>query len=162
MRAFKTLMSVLTLVILTASFNSAANAGENNVTPTLVGQPSQMDQWVIRLASDFSIIQSNIEEMIVHYNVSERTIVRLRLLEQNLRDDVMKVIVAANLGDQDTVRRYLPAIAREVQKQILVLTINKDVTRDWAAARTQAQVLITQASLVTTPATITLSQVTVD
>ena len=144
MRAFKTLFSVLTLVMFSASFTTEATAGENQVTPQLVGQVSQTDQWVIRLASDFSIIQRNIEEMIVHYNVSDRTKDRLHLLEQTLRYDVMRVVAAANLGDHDTVRRYLPAIARQVQQQILVLTVNKDVTRQWAAARTEAQETITQ------------------
>ena len=144
MRTFKYLISVLTLVMLSASITTETAAGENQSTPRLVGPASQTDQWVIRLASDFSIIQSNIEEMIVHYNVSDRTKDRLRLLEQTLRDDVMKVITAANLGDRETVRRYLPAIARQVQQQILVLTVNKGVTRQWAAARTKAQATITQ------------------
>ncbi len=156
MRAFKTLFSVLTLVMLSASITTETTAGENQVTPQLVGQVSQNDQWVIRLASDFSIIQSNIEEMIVHYNVSDRTKDRLRLLEQTLRDDVMKVITAANLGDRDTVRRYLPAVYRQVQQQILVLTVNKGVTRQWAAARTQAQETITQIAQVA-PETFTIS-----
>ena len=144
MRTFKFLISMLTFIMLSASITTEATAGENQLTPRLVGPVSQTDQWVIRLASDFSIIQSNIEEMIVHYNVSERTKDRLKLLEQTLRDDVMKVITAANLGDRDTVRRYLPAVYRQVQQQILVLTVNKGVTRQWAAARTQAQETITQ------------------
>ena len=144
MSAIKTLFSVFTLVMLSASITTETTAGENELTPRLVSQTGQTDQWVIRLASDFSIIQSNIEEMIVHYNVSDRTKDRLRLLEQTLRDDVMKVITAANLGDRDTVRRYLPAVYRQVQQQILVLTVNKGVTRQWAAARTQAQQTFTQ------------------
>jgi len=146
--------------MLSASITTETTAGENALTPRLVGPASQTDQWVIRLASDFSIIQSNIEEMIVHYNVSDRTKDRLRLLEQTLRDDVMKVITAANLGDRDTVRRYLPAVYRQVQQQILVLTVNKGVTRQWAAARTEAQELISQASLVAPESvTITLAKV---
>ena len=39
--------------------------------------------------------------------------------------------------------RYLPSIARTIQKQVLVLTISEDVTREWTAARTKAQVTIT-------------------
>ncbi len=118
-------------------------AGGNDFTPRLENQLSETDQWVIRLASDFSIIQSNLEEMIVHYNVSDRTKDRLKLLEQTLRTDVMRVVTAARVGDRDTVRRYLPTIARQVQTQILVLTLNDDVIRAWAAARTQAQETIT-------------------
>ena len=140
MRAFKTLFSVLTLVMLSASITTETTAGENQVTPQLVGQVSQNDQWVIRLASDFSIIQRNIEEMIVHYNVSDRTKDRLKLLEQTLRDDVMRVVTAARFGDRDTVHSLLPAIARQVYQQIFVLTVNDDV----AAARTKAQETITQ------------------
>ena len=156
MRAFKTLLSVLTLVMLSASITTQATAGENQATPQSVGKVSQTDQWVIRLASDFSVIQSNIEEMIVHYNVSDRTKDRLHLLEQTLRADVMRVVTASNLGDQDTVRRYLPAIARQVQQQILVLTVNKGVTRQWAAARTEAQETIMQIARVS-PQTFTVS-----
>ena len=156
MCTFKYLISVLTLVMLSASITTETTAGESQLSSTLAGQVSQTDQWVIRLASDFSIIQSNIEEMIVHYNVSDRTKDRLKLLEQTLRDDVMKVITAANLGDRETVRRYLPAIARQVQQQILVLTVNKGVTRQWAAARIQAQETITQIAQVS-PQTFTLS-----
>ncbi len=144
MSAIKTLFSVFTLVMLSASITTETTAGENELTPRVVSQASQTDQWVIRLASDFSIIKSNIDEMIVHYNVSDRTKDILKHLEQTLRDDVMKVISAANLGDRDTVRRYLPAVYQQVQQQILVLTVNKGVTRQWAAARTQAQETIAQ------------------
>ncbi len=151
MRAFKTLLSVLTLVMLSASITTETTAGESQVS-----QASQTDQWVIRLASDFSVIQSNIQEMIVHYNVSDRTKDRLKLLEQTLRDDVMRVVNAANRGDRDTVRRYLPAVYRQVQQQILVLTVNKGVTRQWAAARTQAQETITQIAQVA-PETFSIS-----
>ena len=144
MRAFTTLLSLFTFVMLSASITTPSAAGERDLTPKVERQHSETDQWVIRLASDFSVIQSNLEEMIVHYNVSERTKVRLKLLEQTLRADVMRVVTAANLGDRDTVRRYLPAVYRQVQKQILVLTVNKGVTRQWAAARIQAQETITQ------------------
>ena len=143
MRAFTTLLSLFTFVMLSASVTTPSTAGERDLTPKVESRLDTSDQWVIRLASDFSVIQSNLEEMIVHYNVSERTKVRLKLLEQTLRADVMRVVTAARVGDRDTVRRYLPAIARQVQKQILVLTVNKGVTREWAAARTQAQETIT-------------------
>ena len=82
--------------------------------------------------------------MIVHYNVSDGTKIRLRRLEKALRDDVMRVVLAAQIGDRDTVRRYLPVITRQVQRQILVLTVNKGVTRQWAAARIKAQETITR------------------
>ncbi len=162
MSAIKTFFSVLTIVMLSASITTETTAGENELTPKLVGQTDQTDQWVIRLASDFSIIQSNIEEMIVHYNVSDRTKDRLKLLEQTLRDDVMKVVNAANRGDRDTVRRYLPAVYRQVQQQILVLTVNKGVTRQWAAARTRAQETITQIAQVAAPETYSISLAKVD
>ena len=79
----------------------------------------------------------------MHPGVSDGTKIRLKLLEQALREKVMKVVVAAQNGDRDTVHRYLPSIARTIQKQILVLTISGDVTREWVAARTKAQVSIT-------------------
>jgi len=156
MCTFKYLISVLTLVMLSASFTTETTAGESQLSSRLAGQVSQTDQWVIRLASDFSIIQSNIEEMIDHYNVSDRTKDRLHLLEQTLRADVMRVVTASNLGDRETVRRYLPAVYRQVQQQILVLTVNKGVTRQWAAARTEAQETITRIAQVS-PQTFTLS-----
>ena len=161
MRAITALLSLFTFVMLSTSITTETTAGENDLTPRLVGQTSQTDQWVIRLASDFSIIQSNVEEMIVHYNVSDRTKDRLRLLVKTLRHDVVKVISAANLGDRDTVRRYLPAVYRQVQQQILVLTVNKGVTRQWAAARTQAQETITQIAQVA-PETFSYSLAQVD
>ncbi len=144
MRALTTLLSLFTFAMLSAAITTPSAAGGRDLTPKVESQLNQTDQWVIRLASDFSIIQSNLEEMIVHYNVSDRTKDRLKLLEQTLRDDVMRVVTAASVGDRDTVRRYLPAIARQVQKQILVLTLNDDVIRKWAAARTQAQETITR------------------
>ena len=144
MRVFTALISLFTFVMLSASITTESAAGGNDLTPRVENQLNQTDQWVIRLASDFSIIQSNLEEMIVHYKVSERTKDRLKLLEATLRADVMRVVTAARVGDRDTVRRYLPAIARQVQQQILVLTVNDDVTRQWAAARTKAQETITR------------------
>lgn len=139
MRAFTAFLSLCTFIMLSASTTTESAAGMHEVTVGQESQLSQTDQWVIRLASDFSIIQSNLEEMIAHYNVSDGTKLRLKLLEKSLRDDVMRVVHAARIGDRDTVRRYLPAIARQVQQQILVLTVNDDVTRQWAAARTKAQ-----------------------
>ncbi len=156
MRAITTLLSLFTFVMLSASITTPSAAGERDLTPKVERQLNQTDQWVIRLASDFSIIQSNIEEMIVHYNVSDRTKDRLKLLEQTLRADVMRVVTAARVGDRDTVRRYLPAVYRQVQKQILVLTVNKGVTRQWAAARTKAQETITQIAQVA-PETFSIS-----
>lgn len=144
MRVFTTLLSLFTFVMLSASITTESAAGGYDQAPALENQLSETDQWVIRLASDFSVIQNNLEAMIVHYNVSDRTKDRLKLLEQNLRNDVMKVVIAARNGDQDTVRRFLPSVARQVQKQILVLTVNDDVTREWAAARTKAQDTISQ------------------
>ncbi len=144
MRALTTLLSLFTFVMLSAAITTPSAAGERDLTPKVESQLHETDQWVILLASDFSIIQSNLEEMIVHYNVSDRTKDRLKRLEQTLRADVMRVVTAARVGDRDTVRRYLPAIARQVQQQILVLTVNKGVTRQWAAARTQAQETFTR------------------
>lgn len=144
MRILTTLLSLFTFVMLSASMVTESTAGGNDLTPGEESRLNETDQWVIRLASDFSIIQSNIEEMIFHYNVSEPTKDRLKLLEQTLRHDVMRVVTAALHGDRDTVRRFLPAIARQVQKQTLVLTVNGDVTREWAAARTKAQETIMQ------------------
>lgn len=138
MRKFLMLISLLTFIVMTASIASPAMAGESihNIKTLEI---SQTNRWVIRLASDFTIIQSNIDEMITHYNVSDNTKARLHQLEQSLRFDVARVVNAMNAGDNETVLRYLPAIARQVQSQILVLTINDDVTREWAAARTAAQ-----------------------
>ena len=144
MRVFTTLLSLFTFVMLSASVTTESAAGGNDLTPGLESQLNQTDQWVIRLASDFSIIQSNLEEMIVHYNVSDRTKDRLKLLESTLRNDVMRVVTAARTGDRDTVRRFLPVIARQVRRQILDLTVNKGVSREWAAARTKAQETITR------------------
>ena len=144
MRVFTTLLSLFTFVMLSASIVTPSAAGGNDLNQQVQSQPSHADQWVIRLASDFTVIQSNLEEMIVHYNVSDRTKDRLKLLEATLRADVMRVVNAARAGDDDTVRRYLPAIARQVQKQILVLTVNDDVTIQWANARTKAQETITR------------------
>lgn len=143
MRIFIILFSVFVFVMST-SISTSSTAGEHALIIESESRLSQIDQWVIRLASDFSVIQSNLEEMIVHYNVSDKTKDRLKLLEATLRHDVMKVIIAASIGDYDIVYRFLPSISRQVQTQILVLTVNKGVTRQWAAARIKAQETITQ------------------
>ena len=147
MRTITAFLSLCTFILLSTSATTESTAGTHVVTVGQESQLSQTDQWVIRLASDFSIIQSNLEEMIVHYNVSDGTKIRLRRLEKTLRDDVMRVVLAAQIGDRDTVRRYLPVITRQVQRQILVLTVNKGVTRQWAAARNKAQEMITQIAI---------------
>ena len=144
MRMFTAFLSLCTFILLSASATTESTAGAHVVTVGQESQLSQTDQWVIRLASDFSIIQSNLEEMIAHYNVSDGTKIRLRRLEKTLRDDVMRVVLAAQIGDRDTVRRYLPVITRQVHRQILVLTVNKGITRQWAAARIKAQETITR------------------
>ena len=143
MRKLPILLSLFALVLLPAALTSQAQAGSTSDSSYSVNSQSETDQWVIRLATDFGVLQNNLEEMIMHPGVSDGTKIRLKLLEQALRDKVMKVVVAAREGDRDTVHRYLPSIARTIQKQILVLTISEDVTREWAAARTKAQATIT-------------------
>ena len=149
MRTFTILLSLFTLFLLPACANTQSATNGSASAPGSVSSLNQSDQWVIRLATDFSVIQSNLEEMITHPGVSDRTKVALKLLEQSLRQDVMRVVVAARTGDRDTVHRYLPSIARRVQKQILVLTISEDVTRQWAAARTKAHETITRIARLT-------------
>ncbi|MFP6740651.1 MAG: hypothetical protein VCD33_03335 [Alphaproteobacteria bacterium] len=143
MRKLSILFSLFALVLLPAALTSQAQAGSYSDSSPSINSPGETDLWVIRLATDFGVLQNNLEEMIMHPGVSDGTKIRLKLLEQALRDKVMKVVVAAQNGDRDTVHRYLPSIARTIQKQILVLTISEDVTREWAAARTKAQVSIT-------------------
>jgi hypothetical protein len=143
MRKLSILLSLFALVLLPAALTSQAQAGSYSDSSTSVNSPGETDLWVIRLATDFGVLQSNLEEMIMHPGVSDGTKIRLKLLEQAFREKVMKVVAAAQNGDRDTVHRYLPSIARTVQKQILVLTISEDVTREWAAARTKTQVNIT-------------------
>ena len=135
MRAFTIFIFLFTVVMLSTPPATDSTAGENELTPKLDNQLSQADLWVLRLASDFSIIQSKIADMIVHDNLSNRTKDHLKLIEKTLRGEVIRVVSAARRGDRDTVRALLPTVTRQVRRQILILIENDGVARQWAAAR---------------------------
>ncbi len=148
MQKLTVLLSLFVLALSPALVATQAKADSNSVSTISATSQSETDKWVIRLATDFGVLQNNLAEMIAHQGVSDATKVRLKLLEEALRIKVMRVVVAAQNGDRETVHRYLPTIARSIQKQIFVLTISKDVTREWAAARTEAyESIITVAQL---------------
>ncbi len=149
MRKLTVLLSLFVLALSPALVSTQAKAGSDSGSTISATSQSETDKWVIRLATDFGVLQNNLEEMIMHPGVSDATKVRLKLLEESLRTKVMRVVVAAQNGDRETVHRYLPSIARSIQKQILVLTISKDVTREWAAARTKVYESITAVAQLT-------------
>lgn len=95
MRKLPKFFSLFALVLLPAAFSSQAQAGSTSDSSYSVNSQSETDQWVIRLATDFGVLQNNFEEMIVHPGVSDGTKIHLKLPEQALRDKVMKVVVAA-------------------------------------------------------------------
>ena len=55
MRAFTTLLSVFTFVMLSASIATESAAGGNDLTLGLESQLNETDQWVIHLAGDLQI-----------------------------------------------------------------------------------------------------------
>ena len=163
MRKLTVLLSLFVLALSPALVSTQAEAGSNSGSTISATSQSETDKWVIRLATDFGVVQNNLEEMIRHPGVSDATKVRLKLLEESLRTKVMRVVVAAQNGDRETVHRYLPSIARSIQKQILVLTISEDVTREWAAARTKAyETIITIARLTPEHWSIVVAQIESD
>ena len=148
MRKLTVLLSLFMLALSPVLVTTQAKAGIYSVG-SISATTSETDKRVIRLVTDFGVIQNNLEEMIMHPGVSDATKIRLKLLEESLRGKVMRVVVAAQNGDRETVRRYLPSIEPSIQMQILVLTISEDVTREWTAARARSYETITSVAQLT-------------
>lgn len=84
MRKLSIFLSLFALVLLPAALTSQAQAGKYSVSSTSVNSPGETDLWAIHLATDFGILQNNLEEMIMHHGVSDGTKIRPKLLEQAL------------------------------------------------------------------------------
>lgn len=149
MRKLTVLLSLFMLAMSPVVTSTPVGAGSNSGSPVSATSQSEIDTWVVRLAIDFGVFQNTLEEVITRPGVSDSTKLRLKLLEQSLRGMVMRVVVAAQHGDRETVRRYLPSIARSIRKQILVLAMGKDVTGEWAAALAQAYQSVTTVAQLT-------------
>ena len=135
MRAFTIFLILFTFVMLSTQPATESAAGANEFTPRVESGFSRTDPWVLRLASDFSIVQGKIADMMVHDNPGNRTTDNLVRIEKTLREDVMRVIGAAAMGDHEMVRVLLPTVARQVRQQILILVEDDGVARQWVAAR---------------------------
>ena len=132
MRAFTIFLILFTFVMLSTQPATESAAGANEFTPRVESGFSRTDPWVLRLASDFSIVQGKIADMMVHDNPGNRTTDHLVRIEKTLREDVMRVIGAAAMGDHEMVRVLLPTVARQVRQQILILVEDDGVARQWA------------------------------
>ncbi len=72
MRKLTVLLSLFVLALSPAIVAKQANAdsySESSISATT----SETDKWVIRLATDFGVLQNNLEEMIAHQRVSDAT-----------------------------------------------------------------------------------------
>ncbi len=99
MRKLTILVSLFALVVLPACVTTQSHVNSNAPAPTAVSKLSQINQDVIRTATYFEVLQANLERMITHPKVRESTKLRLKLLEQSMRESVIKVVVAARAGD---------------------------------------------------------------
>jgi hypothetical protein len=139
MRAFTIFLLLFSFVMLSTPPSSESSVGAEELTPRVENRLTQIDLGVLRLASDFSIMQSKIADMILYRDLSDRTKNQLIVDEKTLRDAVISVVGAARIRDHDTVRALMPSVARQVRQQILILIEADSVARQWAAARNKTQ-----------------------
>jgi len=74
--------------------------------------------------NNYQAVQRSLEHMVTHPEVSRAARVRLRALDDTLRQQVTELAVAARDGDQAAVARLLPTVGTEVSSQARVLSIN--------------------------------------
>ncbi|MFP6731130.1 MAG: hypothetical protein VCD50_13330 [Alphaproteobacteria bacterium] len=139
MRALTFFLSLFTFVMLSIPSSSESTAGVEKLTPNAEIQLTQTDLTVLRLASDFSVNQSKISDLIVNGHLSDRSKECFIVVEKTLRHEVIRVVSAARIRDHDTVRALLPALAGQVRQQILILLEADSVARQWASARSKSR-----------------------
>ena len=147
MRPYAIFLILFTFVMLSTPPVTDSAADANELSAGAVSGLSRNDLWALRLASDFSIVQSRIAEMMVHGELADRAKDHLLRIEKTLREDVMTVVGAAAAGDHDAVRVLLPAAARQLRRQILILIEDDGVARQWVAARGKTLELVTRNTL---------------
>ena len=147
MRPYAIFLILFTFVMLSTPPVTDSAADANELSAGAVSGLSRNDLWALRLASDFSIVQSRIAEMMVHGELAGRAKDHLLGIEKTLREDVMTVVGAATAGDHDAVRVLLPAAARQLRRQILILIEDDGVARQWVAARGKTLELVTRNTL---------------
>lgn len=125
MRKFTILVSLFALVVLPACVTTQSHVNSNAPAPTSVSKLGQINQDVIRTVTYFEVLQANLETMITHPKVRESTKLRLKLLEQSMRESVITVVVAARTGDYRTLRRNLPGVMIALKRQMNVLTVTQ-------------------------------------
>ena len=147
MRPYAIFLILFTFVMLSTPPASAPAADANELSAGAVSGLSRNDLWVLRLASDFSIVQSRIADMMVHGELGGRAKDHLLRIEKTLREDVMTVVGAAAAGDHDAVRVLLPTVTRQLRRQILIVIEDDGVARQWVAARGKTLELVTRNTL---------------
>ena len=125
MRKLTILVSLFALAVLPACVTTQSQIGAASQPQAYAGTTSQINQDVIRTATYFEVLQANLENMITHPKVRESTKLRLKLLEQSMRESVIKVVVAARTGDYRTLRRNLPGVMIALKRQMNVLTVTR-------------------------------------
>ena len=147
MRPYAIFLILFTFVMLSIPPATESAADENELSAGAVSGLSRTDLWVLRLASDFAIVQSRIADMMVHGELGGRAKDHLLRIEKTLREDVMTVVGAAVAGDHDAVRELLPTVARQLRLQILILVEDDGVARQWVAARGKTLEMVTRNTL---------------
>jgi|GEM_PF-6945978 len=74
--------------------------------------------------NNYQAVQRSLEHMVTHPKVSHAARVRLRALDDTLRQSVTELAVAARDGDQAELARLLPSVGSMVSRQTRVLSIN--------------------------------------
>ena len=147
MRPYAIFLILFTLVMLSTPPATESAADANELSVGAVSGLSRTDLWVLRLASDFAIVQSRIADMMVHDELGGRAKDDLLRIEKTLREDVMTVVGAAVAGDHDAIRLLLPTVARQLRRQILILIEDDGVARQWVAARGKTLEMVTRNTL---------------
>ena len=147
MRSYAIFLILFTFVMLSTPLVTDSAADANELSAGAVSGLSRNDLWALRLASDFSIVQSRIAEMMVHGELAGRAKDHLLGIEKTLREDVMTVVGAATAGDHDAVRVLLPTVTRQLRRQILIVIEDDGVARQWVAARGKTLELVTRNTL---------------
>ena len=147
MRPYAIFLILFTFVMLSTPPVTDSAADANELSAGAVSGLSRNDLWALRLASDFSIVQSRIAEMMVHGELAGRAKDHLLGIEKTLREDVMTVVGAATAGDHDAVRVLLPTVTRQLRRQILIVIEDDGVARQWVAARGKTLELVTRNTL---------------
>ena len=155
MRSYAIFLILFTFVMLStppATESATESATEtavdaNELSTGTVRGLSRTDLWVLRLASDFTIVQSRIADMMVRDELGGWAKDHLLRIDKALREDVMTVVGAAAAGDHDAVRVLLPTVARQLRRQILILIEDDGVARQWVAARGKTLEMVTRNTL---------------